>query len=563
MELIINKLDEFSKAYPNCRSFLQSIVEKEKDKMNLVRDETVKMFEKAKELCEYDVANFKKSVLPGFKYKLELLKNNDPDYELLKDSIGFNDNSTTMNARLRFELKQKTKALKIYRIVPNETFSIKSSNSDQILLLHGTKAQNVEGILKTGFDPSQKGSHGPGVYLTNSFSYAYDYSDSFASEENTIKHLRYFFVNSIPNPVLCSQDNQFRNMSFDDYLTLEPSVKIYKNESKQLVEVEKSTLDMFDSQNRKISEGSLQNHDQLKIALAHHNFVEPAYLIEIEEKSSVDDVVNGTLYNCLKMIEYDKISGLFYKDKRTIKESSFKRNKSEFSFAMIEEYFKNEIIRNHQAEVQYLTMNFENRAYKIMKQLSVQLSSILKDDKKRKCSIELLKKENDDYKFILSSFEKRDVGKWQKVKELFKIHDNDKEDDLRFKQKYLYLKGVQADNVKDILVNGYPRTLNGLDESDSSLFQPTTNIHRAIYQGSNFCEVDNKVKQLSFVFVVCSKAKYKEFNCKDMKMIEDSRKSLTRKGLFSDNEYGTVKTHLDLFPAYLIVFESDKTLSKK
>ena len=65
------------------------------------------------------------------------------------------------------------------------------------------------------------------------------------------------------------------------------------------------------------------------------------------------------------------------------------------------------------------------------------------------------------------------------------------------------------------------------------------------------------------MFVVCSKEKYKEFNCKDMKMIEDSRKSLTRKGLFSDNEYGTVKTHLDLFPAYLIVFESDNPLNKK
>ena len=37
------------------------------------------MFENAKELCKYDVAKFKKPDLLDFRYKLELLKINDPE----------------------------------------------------------------------------------------------------------------------------------------------------------------------------------------------------------------------------------------------------------------------------------------------------------------------------------------------------------------------------------------------------------------------------------------------------------------------------------------------------
>ena len=134
------------------------------------------MFEKAKKICEYDVPSFKKPVLPGFQYRLELLKTNDPDYKLLANSIITNDS-------LREGTKQKTQSLKIYRVISNEKSSTKSNSSNQILLLHGTKAQNVEGILKTGFKPSIRGLYGPGVYLTNSFNYAYNYGMCFATED--------------------------------------------------------------------------------------------------------------------------------------------------------------------------------------------------------------------------------------------------------------------------------------------------------------------------------------------------------------------------------------------
>ena len=69
MQSIKNKVEEFLKSHPNCKGdFLQDIVRKAEEEINKEKIDYEKgvVFEKAKELCEYDVSNFKKAVLPGF-----------------------------------------------------------------------------------------------------------------------------------------------------------------------------------------------------------------------------------------------------------------------------------------------------------------------------------------------------------------------------------------------------------------------------------------------------------------------------------------------------------------
>ena len=75
MQSIKNEVEKFSKNHPNCRNFLQDIVRNAEQEINTKKSELEKgvVFKEAKELCEYDIANFKKPVLPDFKYKLELL----------------------------------------------------------------------------------------------------------------------------------------------------------------------------------------------------------------------------------------------------------------------------------------------------------------------------------------------------------------------------------------------------------------------------------------------------------------------------------------------------------
>ena len=298
MQSIKSKVEDFSKSHPSCRNFLQDIVKKFEEEIDKEKYdyENGLMFEKAKELCGYDVASFKKLVLSGFKYKLDLLKANDPDYKLLENSIKFNDKLKTGYFKYQLNIRHKIKGSKIYRVVPNNNIITEPSDTNQILLLHGTKALNVEGILKTGFNPSEKGSYGPGVYLTNSLNYAYSYGKCCATEENVIKKFWYFFVNSVPNPEICQDCKQYQNNTlFDDYLKNEPSVKIHKNGRNKFSKIGESQVDSHDSYDTKTFNGSYQKIDQQKIVLAHHQLVVPAFLIEIEEKTNVDDIVKTIL----------------------------------------------------------------------------------------------------------------------------------------------------------------------------------------------------------------------------------------------------------------------------
>ena len=107
---IKNKVEDFLKDHPKCRNILTNIVETWEEKIN--EEEYVykkeKVFEKAKEFCEYDAANFKKSAFPGFKYKLELLKTNDEDYEFFENSIKSNDNFSTKILKYMLDIKNNT-----------------------------------------------------------------------------------------------------------------------------------------------------------------------------------------------------------------------------------------------------------------------------------------------------------------------------------------------------------------------------------------------------------------------------------------------------------------------
>ena len=161
----------------------------------------------------------------------------------------------------------------------------------------------------------------------------------------------------------------------------------------------------------------------------------------------------------------------------------------------------------------------------------------------------------------MRSFNNKNAENLPKIRQLFRISPSDKKEAYKFKERYLYLysnvSGVKA--VKNLLTNGYPEQENDLDDTDST-YGYTTDLEFEISSGCSYCEVDNTVKKLSFVFVVCSKENYKNFNKKDSNLIEDSRRSRTREGLFGndDYEFEVFEDNLSNFiPAYLIIFEED------
>ena len=332
-------------------------------------------------------------------------------------------------------------------------------------------------------------------YLTNSFDYAYSYGECFATEENSIKKLRYFFVNSVPNPGKQQPyDIGDKNISFQEYLRNDSSIKMFNGSLKKPLKIEESLSDVYDSQYRKILKGSYQNVDQKSIALAHHNLVVPAYLIEIEEKTDVCDIVDETLYSVLKIKKITQKNAIF-----TINdENSANYENSEFSFNMIAEEFEKEIKAYHPKQIDYLISMWEDGISYSIEELSFSLNSALKlkIDEKRKFYTELLDENDDDYKFILRSFDKKNSENLPKIRQLFRISLSDENEVYNYKEKYLYLNGVKVKEVKDILSNGFPEEENARDDSDAIPFELTTDLDFAVSCGRNYFEVNNTVKDL-------------------------------------------------------------------
>ena len=127
--------------------------------------------------------------------------------------------------------------------------------------------------------------------------------------------------------------------------------------------------DVYDSHKRKLLKGSFQKIDQRDIILAHHSLVTPAYLIEIEKKTNVDNILHEIINGCLKIGGYIKNAAGYDGSWRTNEKNSNKV--SEFSFAMIAEDLKKEIDRYYHAKIDRLTTVLERNINSFVKKTFV------------------------------------------------------------------------------------------------------------------------------------------------------------------------------------------------
>ena len=200
--------DQLMKKFSDPQNILRNLLNKEKEKtckeiQNAVRDfrkTKEDLIKETKEVFKYSTSCFKTpSAYFNFKYKLEQLNKGDTDCDALESALKLD--SKTGEAELNEVLKLLDSRItyKIYRVEATKKplQESKDSESSSLLLLHGTKGPRVEGILKEGFKPSKSGSFGPGVYLTDSFNYAFDYGNCFVNDEGVPKNLSYLFVNKV------------------------------------------------------------------------------------------------------------------------------------------------------------------------------------------------------------------------------------------------------------------------------------------------------------------------------------------------------------------------------
>ena len=145
----------------------------------------------------------------------------------------------------------------------------------------------------------------------------------------------------------------------------------------------------------------------------------------------------------------------------------------------------------------------------MMNHLAFKTSNIFlrKDDESVKYRTELLKEEDNDYKFMLRSIvNNKPFENHAKILHIIKVNPVDRNEVAIMNNKYLLLNGVRSNKVNDILTQGYPRTEYVFHDYSSiiNFYQVSSCFNNEIRKGFSYCEVDNVVKKLSFVFVVIS-----------------------------------------------------------
>ena len=501
------RLDEFIKSHLGPKNFLKHLCKLEKEKITTEIKKEKKEFEKTKqyflkeaeELFVYNTSNFKSSSV-GFKYHLELLDDNNSDCKLLRDSLGLNNKENNCFARL----KRKHKKPNFYKLKAPDEDVKESSDIPSLLLLHGTKAPNVEGILKEGFKPSREGKFGPGVYLTDSFEMAFKYGHCFVNDEGVPKKSCYVFVNKVkyataerPYKILnkekCNDKKPERiNIkfakpnycaaftngtkyelprttsavganSFDDYNNQDPVLKVYKSYgfTRKPTNFKSSSHDSFDSEMNQIIGGTFHvaEHRKMHTAVAHPELVTPAYLIEIEEDMSLSELAQYLLYKWFDVRDYSgkTCSSEHSKTKGNIFEQVSYTNVDAYSIETLMTQLEQEIVANQQAQIELLKRKFDYNVGSLKKQLSFETSTLFTTTSIgcTKYKTDALQTLDDDYQFVLKSLGRADCKKIPKVLHMFRINPLDQYEAGMIQNSSLYWHGVPANKVENILTSGY------------------------------------------------------------------------------------------------------------
>ena len=398
------------------------------------------------------------------------------------------------------------------------------------------------------------------MYLTNSFEYAFNYGKSFENEEETPKISNYLFVNKVKttqtNAITANLSKEKQNInlgkrkssfalpkttviykngkketsisrstlrrsekSLDDYVCNEPVLKVFSGG--KLTSFKDSPQDTLDSQGNKIKEGTFK-YDKLdeKIAVAHHDLVAPAYLIEVEVKRNVQELVKNVLYNILSVKMFSKQASTIIKpqslSKNLINNSCLKTTKDCTAVEFYSE-LEAEINLNQRAQIDFLKSQFDHKVISLAQQLSIELSSLLRttNDNSMVFKTEALKSTDEDYQFILRSINDEKSVENLKVLHIFRINHVDLNQSRKIRNANLYFNGISSNKVINVLKSGYPKNWTSYDvqcekecfgehilrTKNCSCFASST-LTKEFPKGKSYSKVDGEIKELSFVFVV-------------------------------------------------------------
>ena len=503
-----------------------------------------------KKLADYfaslnEVASFKGPFPDGSKYKLQMLTPDDlEDYQLLKYSLS---------------LKNKERIRKVYRVVPTSKRAAKSEEAQE-LLLHGTKAKNVMGILNIGFKPPEvKGKYGYGIYLTDDCRTALGYGKSVEKDGETHKMMKYLFVAKVKagDPTLNRRKLERVVMSrnpetFEEYMNAEPTVLEIKMEFgfdpdsllQKYYRRKGLARSNIDSEHNFIKRDIFYGTNY-KIVLANHTLVTPVYLIQIEEKYNLDMFIKSHLTK-FKSKNLSK----FYSLKKKLKKIEFEieNQKSPVINEGFSERVKKAVRSALLIELSHIKSSHLQSVHATMQQLLFDTSLLFQPAKMSSFmhKTHLLKQSKEDYQYVLDSFIGSQLS--SKVRHVFKICSFDRKKATQKRGKLFCFHGADSTKVLSILQRGFPKQ----QSSGESQCYASNNIFHEFFEGSSRCSVDGAAEKLSFVFVASSLEVVSEDEILDLNSLPKNC-SLNEMKWQISTDFRSVD---GLVPEYLVVFES-------
>ena len=537
MRSLSRRLREFYKSYPKYKNFLNDHISKKQDKIKIeLGSRTEKLIEKANKSYTHDTYNFKKSLDHDFKYKTELMKTDDYDFKLLYSSFElFSDDLKAENSfEVRFDKSDQTKILRMYRINSTNNFSTECSDSNysKVLLLKKSNAEQVEKVLKNGFQLSNP------LRLFDSDKMIFQYC--YAQELGIVKKISYVLVNQVK---YTDQQEAFKQKGYDKkQLKKEPVVRFFKNlplEPKSDFGFSKENK--YDSKNNKIFEGTFKKHHfKANFAVAHCKYVTPSYLIEIEEKPCLKEVVKDALRLAFLTKESKILYDYFHMTLKPGANKQASEGTNELTLKKVNEELRKKIASRIALHKKVMLLKRDNDINLMIKQLPLNIDSFLKTkyQENMKYKTELLQQENDDYKFILRWMSDKTFRNKPVILHVLKVNPVDKNEVSKSQNKTLHLYGIKSNNINNVLTYGYYNKA-----SDSQSITGSTSYEKELAKGLSYCEVGGVVEKLSFVLV--ASLKYDEH-----KIGVEPRDRDSKHNLFAGD-----KTTEKLIPEYLIIFK--------
>ena len=287
-------------------------------------------------------------------------------------------------------------------------------------------------------------------------------------------------------------------------------------------------------------------YDEKRIAVAHHDLVTLAYLVEIKIKRSAHEFAKHILYDKLNQIKFSKILPLSDPSKDVLIENSHVSSEDCSMNTFVAELEK-EISVNQQAEVEYTKQQFERKVISFMQQLLFETSSISETNGCAKYKAELLKASDPDHQFVLGSMTKKKPN--AKILTIFRINPVDGFEVKKKGGGFLYLRGVKSDELPKVLAKGYPASHEDWLKQCECLVgccscYASTLLNRELLHGTSHCITNGEVGKQSFVFVVRDGKSTDNVAC----LNSDTRGCCFKTGMaITHHPFGHI-------PAYLIVF---------